>query len=117
MVNSFGRFCRKLRIDHGELLFDMASKLGVSSAFLSKVENGKKKPPTEWLDALKEIYNLKASQADELEQCVFEAQNYDSIDISNFEDEDKLMMLSFARKFNRIDKEKIKKLLEEDTSE
>ena len=45
MVNSFGKFCRRLRIDRGELLADMANRLGVSSAFLSKVENGGKKPP------------------------------------------------------------------------
>ena len=48
MVNSFGKFCRRLRIDRGELLADMANRLGVSSAFLSKVENGGKKPPS-WM--------------------------------------------------------------------
>ena len=42
MTTNFGKFCRKLRIDNDELLYDMAAKLGVSSAFLSKVENGKK---------------------------------------------------------------------------
>lgn len=42
MVNNFGKFCRKLRIDRSERLFDMAKELGVSSAFLSKVENGQK---------------------------------------------------------------------------
>lgn len=36
MVNNFGKFCRKLRIDRGELLADMAKKLGVSSAFYLK---------------------------------------------------------------------------------
>ena len=43
MLTSIGRFLRKLRIDHGEILKDMADALGVSSAFLSAVENGKKK--------------------------------------------------------------------------
>ena len=42
MLTSFGKFCRKLRINNGELLYDMAEKLDVSSAFLSKVENGKR---------------------------------------------------------------------------
>ena len=48
MLTNFGKFCRKLRIDKGELLYDMAQRLKVSSAFLSKVENGKAKPPEEW---------------------------------------------------------------------
>ena len=43
MLTSIGKFLRKLRIDHGEILKDMADKLDVSVAFLSAVENGKKK--------------------------------------------------------------------------
>ena len=42
MITSLGRFLRKLRIDQGEILKDMADKLGVSVSFLSAVENGKK---------------------------------------------------------------------------
>ena len=43
MVTSFGKFLRNLRMDIGELLLNMADKLGVSPAFLSGVENGKRK--------------------------------------------------------------------------
>ena len=43
MITSVGRFLRKLRIDRGKILKTMAETLGVSSAFLSAVENGKKK--------------------------------------------------------------------------
>lgn len=49
MLTSVGRFLRTLRIDHGEILKDMADVLGVSSAFLSAVENGKKKMPEGWI--------------------------------------------------------------------
>lgn len=111
MVNNFGKFCRKLRIDNNELLYDMAVKLGVSSAFLSKVENGRKKPPQEWMEKLIHLYNLDNKQIDELDQYMFEAQNYESIDISNFKESDKMMMLSFARKFNSLDKDALKKFL------
>ena len=43
MLTSLGTFLRKIRINKGEILRDMATNLGVSSAFLSAVENGKKK--------------------------------------------------------------------------
>ena len=112
MVNNFGKFCRKLRIDKGELLYDMATKLEVSSAFLSKVENGKKKPPKEWREILIREYELDSDKIKELDQCMYEAQNYDSIDISNWNDNDRMMMLSFARKFNSFDSNKLKKFLE-----
>ena len=115
MVNNFGKFCRKLRIDRSELLYDMAKKLGVSSAFLSKVENGKKKPPKEWRELIIDLYDLNAKQIQQLDQYLYEAQNYDSIDISYMEDEDRMMMLSFARKFKDFDKNKLKKILESES--
>ena len=114
MVNNLGKFCRKLRIDKGELLFDMAAKLGVSSAFLSKVENGKKKPPKEWKDTLVKMYDLNEGQIRELDQCMYEALNYESIDISGWEDGDRMMMLSFARKFSKLDKDALRKLLKDE---
>ena len=46
MITSLGTFLRKLRLAKGEILKDMAECLGVSSAFLSAVENGKKKNGT-----------------------------------------------------------------------
>lgn len=115
MVNNFGKFCRKLRIDKSERLFDMAKKLGVSSAFLSKVENGQKKPPKEWRESIIDEYGLNAEQIEQLDQCMYEAQNYDSIDISGMNDSDRMMMLSFARKFESIDKNKLKSFLEEES--
>ena len=117
MVNNFGKFCRKLRIDNDELLYDMAKKLGVSSAFLSKVENGKKKPPKDWEDLLIQKYDLNEMQIRELKKGIFEAQNYDSIDISGMSDNDRMMMLSFARKFNNIDKNKLRSFLESEADD
>lgn len=114
MISKFGRFCRKLRIDNGELLYDMAQKLGVSSAFLSKVENGKKKPPMQWKQIIIEDYSLSGSRLEEFEECFYEAVNAESIDISSFKESDKAIMLSFARRFNeldKLDKEAIKKML------
>lgn len=110
MLTNFGKFCRKLRIDRGELLLDMANRLGVSAAFLSKVENGKKKPPKEWRDILISEYDLNETQVYELDDCIFDALNRESIDISEFASGEKDLMLSFARQFNNLSDEKIKKI-------
>lgn len=117
MLTNFGKFCRKLRIDKNELLYDMAARLNVSSAFLSKVENGKKKPPQEWRDILISSYGLNADEIQQLDRCIYEAQNYDSIDISYMNDNDRMMMLSFARKFNTINKEKLKMFMREEVGD
>jgi len=106
MVNAFGKFCRKLRIDNDELLADMAKGLGVSSAFLSKVEHGDKKPPKEWKEKIIEAYSLDGNKIAELDDCLFEAINSDSIDISGYSHENKEMLLSFARKLDSMDESK-----------
>lgn len=115
MVNSFGKFCRKLRIDRGELLADMAKNIGVSSAFLSKVENGGKRPPSEWQEKLVRLYHLDDQKAKELEECMFEALNHNSIDITGYSDDNRNMLLSFARKLGTMDDDKksqFRKLME-----
>ena len=112
MITNFGKFCRRLRIDNGELLYDMAKKLGVSSAFMSSVENGKKKPPKEWESKIKALYTLNEEEYDELDRVFYEAQNRDSIDISKFSMSDKELMWSFARKFDTFDKNTLKKFLD-----
>ena len=110
MLKSFGKFCRKIRIDNNKLLYDMANQLGVSSAFLSKVENGKGKPPVEWRDILINEYNLNDGEIEELDRAMFEARNQRSIDMSTFKASDRDMMISFARAMESWDDEKKKKL-------
>ena len=43
MLTQLGIFLRKLRLDSGEIMKEMAKKLKVSSSFLLAVENGEKK--------------------------------------------------------------------------
>ena len=112
-LSRFGVFCRRLRLENRELLYDMAEKLEVSSAFLSKVENGKGKPPAEWRQKLIDLYQLCNDDVEELDSALYEANNRKSIDISNFSDEEKVLMWSFARKLDSLDHEKLRKFLDE----
>ena len=112
-LSRFGVFCRKLRLENRELLYDMANSMGVYSAFLSKVENGNGKPPAEWREKLISLYNLDAEQIEELDASLYEANNRKSIDISGFSEENKAYMWSFARKLDTLDREKLKQFLEE----
>lgn len=112
-LSRFGIFCRRLRYENHELLYDMAKELGVSSAFLSKIENGNGKPPANWRGKLIASYNLGTDEIAELDAALYEANNRRSIDISGFSDEDKELMWSFARKLDSLDRNKLKKFLEE----
>ncbi len=84
MLNKLGLFCRKLRLEHREKLSDMSKKLSVSSAFLSKVENGKSKPPVSWKRKIVELYALNEKQKLKFNIAFFEALNYNNIDIKNY---------------------------------
>ena len=43
MLTRFGKRLRTLRIEENQRLKDMADKLGVTAAYLSAVENGKRR--------------------------------------------------------------------------
>lgn len=103
MATEFGKFTRKLRIDNEEQMVNMASKLKVSIAFLSQVENGKRKPPKDWEDKIQEEYTLNDFQLEELKESIFVATNNECIDITSYDDDDKNFMLYIARRVGSID--------------
>lgn len=65
-LTEFGKFLRKLRIDNGELLKDMAIKLNVTPSFLSLIETGKRSIPKKLEEEIKETYSLNLEQKEEL---------------------------------------------------
>ena len=67
MITPFGKYLRKLRIDHDEKLKDMAAKLGVTGSYLSAVEIGKRDSTLKLVWDIGKVYNLQDSEIDELE--------------------------------------------------
>ncbi|MGP1598952.1 transcriptional regulator [Peptoanaerobacter stomatis] len=115
MLSKFGKFTRKLRIERNELLSHMAEKLKVSSSFLSAVENGKKSVPNKWPDSIKDIYELSSKESLELDKAYLDSINSISLNMENKNEEDKEIILSFARKFDSLDnksKEELKNIFE-----
>lgn len=107
MLNEFGKISRKLRIDHNELLLEVSTYLGVSPAFLSKVENGKAKPPVGWKVALKKRYELDGYEYQRLCESIDDARSISTLKIQNVKESDSDLMLAFARKIeNMTDDEK-----------
>jgi HTH-type transcriptional regulator, competence development regulator len=114
MLTLFGKFCRKLRIDNGELLKDMAAKLEVTSSYLSAVENGKRNIPHEWIETITNKYSLTAEECNELRQAAQESKKVIKIDFEGFSIDDKNTIMALAREFKGLDegdKTKIKSIL------
>ena len=114
MLTELGRFLRKIRIDEGEILWDMANKLGVTASFLSAVENGKKRMPSAWNNKICVLYNLSDEQKDELTVAIAESEKAIEVDFSNIALKNRELAVSFARKFpnmNDHEIEEIRKIL------
>lgn len=52
---------KKLRNIYGFKASEMSTKLGISSSYLSEIENGKKQPSLELLNKYSEIFDIKLS--------------------------------------------------------
>lgn len=110
MLTQLGIFLRKLRLDSGEIMKEMAAKLDVSSSFLSAVENGKKKMPDSWYRAIVNLYNLDKEKQDELMTAIEESQKSVEINLEDLSREKKKLAFSFARELENLNKEEVDKM-------
>ena len=126
----FGEFMRILRVQHHEVMGDVAKLLNVSTPFLSAVENGKKNVPEEWFAILTEHYSLsdmeiaKMKEAAEnsktqvkisiakMKEAAENSRTQVKISLSNTEAYQRETALQFARSFEGIDEDTALKILE-----
>lgn len=106
-MTQLGRILRTIRIERNELLYDMAQKLGVSSAFLSSVETGKKAVPLDWPAKLTKLYNLDSQKTYEIVNAANEATKQIRLAISNTNHGKRDLALSFARRFESMTEEEV----------
>ena len=107
MVSSFGRLLKILRARNDEILGDMATKLGVSIAFLSKVENGIAKPSDRIINGVIDHYELSE---EEKEQLLLAAKPDISIDISDFDLEKKKLTMYFAQAVSNLNEKQVEQI-------
>ena len=101
-LTQLGKFLRKLRIDHNELLRDMSDKLGVAMSFLSSVENGKKSMPSEWITKIPGLYSFTDAQKSEFDAAVANSEKGVGVKFSGLSEENKKLSVAFARKISTL---------------
>lgn len=112
MITEYGRVLRKIRIDKGEVLRDMAEKLQMTSSYLSAIECGKRKIPDSMTEKIVGLYNLNQDERIELEDAMQKSLKSIQINLSNIDEEKQELALKFARTFEDIDNETIAKIKE-----
>ncbi len=120
MRTKLGDFFRSIRMKENISLRKMAVDMGVSPAFLSAIENGKKKMPDSWFALIPEKYHLTDDEASEFKDIAYESFETVELNIANATDANKKLAIRFARRFDSIDdntSKEILRLLENDSKE
>ena len=81
MISKFGLYVREIRKKNNDSLRTMAKKLNVSAPFLSSMEVCRKVIPIDYIDKIRDLYNLSKEEVEKLEDSINETNNKVSIEL------------------------------------
>ena len=110
MLTRFGKQLRSLRIENDQRLKDMAEILGVTVAYLSAVENGKRVVPDAWVAIISDKYELSQKEVIALQKAAYENKKDIRINLNNTSDDEMGLALSFARRFKDLSEKQVSEL-------
>lgn len=102
MLTPFGKELRKMRIDRVMPLKTMAEQLGISSAYLSSIEYGKRQVTDQLFDAIINILQPTEDEIRALSHARRISVNSVTVDFDNASSMAKETMLAFARRFTEL---------------
>ncbi|MBI2770219.1 MAG: helix-turn-helix transcriptional regulator [Burkholderiales bacterium] len=109
-ITEFGKQLRKLRLDLGITLAEMASRIGVSSGMLSSVETGRKPAPGDLVDRLASAYDAVAIDRDGFMSLAMRTKNEVKVRLDERPNANELAV-TFAQRFDSLSDEKIDALM------
>lgn len=113
MITEIGKFLRKERIDRSLLLKDMAEAIGVSSAYLSTIETGKRQITRDLVQRIAEFLGY-APHSDEylaLQQAALMSKDQLEIPIKGLSEQRREAALAFSRQFSSMGEDDLERIL------
>ena len=107
----FGEFFRILRIKHQEVLNDAKEFLGVSCAYISSVECGKRPVPSDWEEKIIEHYDLNDKNIIKLKEAINDSVTNIKIGLVNASSIQRNAAMQFQRSFEYLDDESAKEII------
>lgn len=102
-ANNLRKFLVSLRSDNGnESILDMATKLGISESYLSRIERGLRVIPENFYEVIVEKYKLDDKKANELYSNIAKLTTEVKINLKNSSNEKKTVAVNFAKKFSKL---------------
>ena len=111
MITKFGKELRKLRLDLGITLNDMANQIGVSASLLSSAETGKKTATTGLIDKLADLYPEVRQRKAEFLLLAEETKSEVRIRLSDENTQANSVALAFARNFDSLTHQQLDQLM------
>jgi transcriptional regulator with XRE-family HTH domain len=109
-ITNLGKELRKLRLDLGITLFDMAKEIEMSSGMLSSVETGRKPAPITLVEKLANQYDVVRAQRDKFEKLALETKTEVRVRLDSRPHANELAV-AFARKFDGLTDQDISDLM------
>lgn len=99
-LTPFGKALRKLRVEKGLRLFDLAETLGQSTAFLSAVETGRKPIPDGMVLRLSRAMDLTATEVKDLRSAADRTRK--EVRVDDRSENDRELIAAFARRLDDV---------------
>lgn len=111
MITRFGKELRKLRLDLGITLNDMAAQIGVSPSLLSSAETGKKTATPALIEKLAEQFPQVRQREAEFLMLAEETKSEVRIRLSENNSRANGVALAFARNFDSLSSQQLEQLM------
>ena len=96
MVNELGKELAIIRIKTGDSLRTMASKLGISAAYLSSIENGKRNVPDEFDKLIFGAYSLNEREMKIIKDSIYNSKEKHTVDLTTIDDKKRKVLLALT---------------------
>ena len=110
MVTEVGKVLRIVRINTGDSLRDMAAKIGMSAAYLSAIETGKRNVPETLYDLICEKYPMSDVDKARLKEAIESSTVKMRINLTDMEEKKKKIIYSLSK--DTFDDETLDRLCE-----
>lgn len=107
MLSNYGKVLRKIRIDKGLTMAQMAKAVGITSAYLSTIERGKRNIPKSLTQNVINHYELSNEQVTELQKAEYLSMDSVEIDISSAGLHERILVLSLAKNLKNMTYEQV----------
>lgn len=96
MITEIGKQLRLLRINTGDSLRTMSTKLGISAAYLSSIENGKRNVPDEFDKLIFGAYSLSEREMKVIKGSIYNSKDKHTVDLTTIDDKKKKVLLALT---------------------